>query len=368
MTAQTTEKIEFSLGSTYEITVPFAKNNANRVVQYALQDVIAKIIDNKRLHSCRRFIIPGKEKVDVLYSEKLARAHYGNLMVCGSIWVCPICAARIMTRKREEIAKGIDTFLELGGSVFMAAFTLQHDREERLKDVKGSLLKATGEFTGGRQYQKIKKEFGIIGNISALEVTWSDRAGWHPHKHYLFFSDQKLTQNDIGELQQLFSKRYCSILKRVGRYGSRDAAVKLSLGDPQQTKDYICKWGLVDEIALGFEKSARGNGFSPFQLAHWAGLYGEERPALLFREFFYAFKGSHQLQYSRGLREFLELGQERSDLELAKENSAEAVRIAQVEREAWRVICTKGLRGELLQAASSGITDNVVKFLEKNCQ
>ena len=364
MTAQTTEEIRISLGSYYQHCVPIDKKRARRLVQYALQSIIADIIHSERLARCRRSIVPGRNKVDLLYSQKLARAHYGNLMVCGSVWICPICAARITERRREEVSKGIDTFQDLGGSVFMAAFTLQHEREERLQDLKQDLTKAYRQFNAGH-YQEIKKEFGIVGSIGALEVTWSNNAGWHPHKHCLYFSEKELNQKDISELQEIYSKRYCSILKSLDRFGSDQAAVRLSLGDPQETKDYIFKWGLSEELTKAPVKSARGNGYSPFELASWAAQTGELQPVLLFREYFDAFKGSHQLQYSRGLRDLLDLGIDQSDKDLAEENTAEAVLMAQIDRETWKVICTKRVRGELLEVASSGNIDLVVEYLEK---
>lgn len=362
MTAQTAEETGLSLGSYYQYCVPIDKKRARRLVQYALQSVIAEIIHSDRLAQCRRSIVPGRDKVDILYSQKLARAHYGGLMVCGSVWSCPICAARITERRREEVSKGIDTFRELGGSVFMAAFTLQHDREERLQDLKKDLTKAHRQFNAGH-YQEIKKGFGIVGSIGALEVTWSNNAGWHPHKHCLYFSEKEIKQKDISELQELYSKRYISILKSLGHYGSDQAAVRLSLGDPQETKDYVFKWGLSEEITKAPVKSGRDGGYSPFELAAWAAQTGEVQPVLLFREYFDTFKGSHQLQYSRGLRDLLDLGSDQTDEILAKEETAEAVLMAQIDREIWKVICIKRVRGELLEAASSGSIDSVVSYL-----
>lgn len=370
MTAQTTEEVSLSLGSTYQITVTpdkkitftFDQKSVRRLAQYALQTTSARIINSQRVAQCRRSIIPGRDKVRVLYSQKLARAHYGNLMVCGALWICPICAARITERRREDLSKGIDTFIDLGGSVFMAAFTLQHDREDRLQDTKEILFKAFDRFGSGKGFQKIKKEFGYIGNIRALEVTWSNNAGWHPHIHVLYFSENKLTPKDISELQEGFSKRYCSILKSLGRYGSQEIAVKLSFGDHQKTKDYLFKWGLSEEITKGKNKKARHEGYTPFELLAWAQT-GEVQPVYLFREYYEVFKGSRQLKYSKGLRPILDLGVDQTDKELAEENTAEAVLLAQIDREVWKAICNKRLRGEVLEWFSMASIDLVVDRL-----
>ena len=362
MTAQTAEEVSLSLGSTYQIRVTFDQKRARRLAQYALQETIARIIDSQRLAQCRRSLVPGRDKVKVLYSETLARAHYKNLMVCGSVWSCPLCAARITERRREDLSKGIDDFIDLGGSIFMAAFTLQHDREERLQDLNEVLSKAYRRFGSGKGFQEIKKRFGLIGSIVASEVTWSNNAGWHPHKHCLYFSEKILTPKDISELQEIFSKRYCSILKSLDRFGSQEIAVKLSFGDHQKTKDYLFKWGLSEEITKGKNKKARHEGYTPFELAAWAAT-GEAQPVYLFREYFDAFKGSRQLRYSPGLRPILELGIDQTDKELAEENTAEAVLLAQIDREVWKVICNKRLRGEVLEWFSIASIDLVVDRL-----
>src|SRR5260370_40243977 len=72
-----------------------------RSVKWQLQRTAQALLPNERVAFCMRRI--QATTVDVLYSPSRQSAHYRGLMVCGSIWVCPICAAKISERRRIEL-------------------------------------------------------------------------------------------------------------------------------------------------------------------------------------------------------------------------------------------------------------------------
>lgn len=43
-------------------------------------------------------------------------AAYGGLKTCGSVWCCPVCAAKIATRRADDLATVMRAVDELGGS------------------------------------------------------------------------------------------------------------------------------------------------------------------------------------------------------------------------------------------------------------
>jgi hypothetical protein len=59
-------------------------------------------------------------------------AAYGGLKTCGSVWCCPVCAAKIATRRADELATVMRAVDELGGSAFLLTLTMRHDRGDRL--------------------------------------------------------------------------------------------------------------------------------------------------------------------------------------------------------------------------------------------
>ena len=36
------------------------------------------------------------------------RAGFGGLVTCGSVWACPVCAAKVATKRAEDLAAVLD--------------------------------------------------------------------------------------------------------------------------------------------------------------------------------------------------------------------------------------------------------------------
>src|SRR4051794_16390042 len=89
-----------------EEVFPLAKGVATqsdadwRQVRWQLQREARALLPDERVAFCMRRI--QATTVDVLYSPQHKSAHYGGLMVCGSVWVCPLCAAKISEHRRVE--------------------------------------------------------------------------------------------------------------------------------------------------------------------------------------------------------------------------------------------------------------------------
>jgi integrase len=59
-------------------------------------------------------------------------AGYSGLASCGSVWACPQCAAKIATRRADELSKVMRAVDEAGGSAFLLTLTMRHERGDRL--------------------------------------------------------------------------------------------------------------------------------------------------------------------------------------------------------------------------------------------
>lgn len=111
-----------------------------RVIQHMLsfhKDKSSKAKDGRyRVTKCFRVMF--KKNVAVNYSPKVKRAHYGNLVICGGVWVCPICAAKITERRRAELEGAKDD----GLSKFMVTYTIQHNKQDKLKKMIEEIVRA----------------------------------------------------------------------------------------------------------------------------------------------------------------------------------------------------------------------------------
>jgi hypothetical protein len=126
-----------------------AQSNADwRQVRWQLQREVRALLPHERVAFCMRRI--QATAVDVLYSPQKQTAHYGGLMVCGSIWVCPLCAAKISEQRRVKIEQAIARCLATGGAVYLTTYTIAHKHYDSLSTLLESFLAARKRLKQGR--------------------------------------------------------------------------------------------------------------------------------------------------------------------------------------------------------------------------
>jgi len=356
-----------ALGTNAKFAHKNSKASERRAVRYRLQEQAARLLPGERVAMCMHRIAPGKQAAQVLFYPSTKSAGFGNLLTCGSVWVCPVCSAKITQRRRDELAPALNNWQASGGGLLMAAFTLRHSRSDELANIRGILAAVLRELSHHRSFLTLKKTYKVIGYIAASEITWNEAGGWHPHRHYCFITERQLTDEEIAAFERDLSGIYIAILEKHGRDALDGVAVKLQAA-AGGASEYLMKWGCADELARQPVKKARSGGFSPFQLLEDSASGSEtaKRSAALFLEYAAAMKGIHQVQYSRGIRELLGLSkQAAADSELAAEAQPEAILLAEIDRETWRLIIARHLRVELLEAAASGSSLQVAIWLSR---
>lgn len=324
-----------------------------RLDRYRLQSFAAELLPGERVGFCLRHRLPGHDRVSVNYSQAIKRAHYGNLMVCGSVWTCPVCAAKITEKRRKELL----TAKTDGLNCFMVTFTFQHFRGDSLKDLYAYLSEAMRRIKSGRPWRSFTARWQVVGSVAGTEITYGVESGWHPHKHVLFWTMAEYIDTEAiqAELHSLFG----GVLANMGRYSHPVHGVDVRKGD-NLAAEYLAKfgreskgWSLESEITKAPVKLAAGEHYTPFQLL---ALYadGDKQAGELFQEYAAAMKGASQLRWSPGTRKLLGLGTEQSDQELAEAQEEQAVVLAWIPADGWRIICAKNYRGPLLEVASLG--------------
>src|SRR5215204_4232409 len=80
------------------------KNTMSKMVEkYWLQSLAKEILPHEnRINICMHCMSPTATSVGIVVSPTNSRAHYTGLMVCGSVWVCAVCATRITEARRQE--------------------------------------------------------------------------------------------------------------------------------------------------------------------------------------------------------------------------------------------------------------------------
>jgi hypothetical protein len=303
-------------------------------------------------------------------------AVYSGLQVCGSVWHCPVCAARITNERRKEITAAIDAAEKLGYKPVLVTLTSRHHAKTNLRRQLGAMTKAHEALWRGAPAQRFKERSGMLGYIRNLEVTHSIESGWHSHMHLVVFVPKE-TPLDIFETDMRarwkrvaarhgldmnahgfdatdVDKRIADYLVKLGDDLTPEGIVKIKQSLLKRQKE---GWNEADELARWHTKKGKGHQnvqrafdqhVTPWQLVDYAAA-GDEAAARLFQQYALAFHGRRQLHWSDGLRAILGLEQEKTDEEAAQEQQ-EGDKLLEVylNKEQWGDIRGNDYRAELL--------------------
>lgn len=323
-----------------------------RLRRWSLLEVAGELLPGERVCWCckRRTIkaLASGEGVTVTYSREHKSAGFGNLMRCGSVWTCPVCAARITEGRRAELKEAVSrsNFIKV-----MITITLQHSRDDKLIELLKALKDSWRRLKMGKGWQLIKARYGLEAYVTSSEVTYGEH-GWHPHLHALLFSSLEPGEFDVEAFKKALSERYNALLAKHGRWSSEYYGIDVRFGDAG-AGEYASKFGLEEELTKSIMKAGKG-GASPFQLLD---LYsqGETWAGEAFKEYASVFKGARQLVWSKGGRAVLGLGREASDEELAEEEMEPGREVlVTFTAEQWSQVLKRRARGEVLEAARGG--------------
>lgn len=345
------------------------------VLRFWLKEVASWAVPEERVNDCLKHIIPTKNEVEIHRVAGGKRAIYKNLGVCGSVWMCPICSSRITEHRRKELNLAISRW---DGSMLMITYTLSHSREMLLTDVLNSLKEAYRGLKSGAFFKAIKRDYYWFGSVRALEVTYG-KNGWHTHIHELVFVEKHgrtpeencLTDVQIEGLKHRMFKQWRVTLKRENKTADFEHGLDIRTGK-SYVADYVAKWGrepitdrwdVAHEITKQPQKktSFEGNR-TPLQILFDFGE-GDKKSGKIWREYALGFKGSHQLQWSRDLREVCKLAVEQSDLEIASEIPPEFSLFATLTADEWKQVRNSHNEGRLLKAAAELDADGFRQFL-----
>lgn len=368
------------LGSDRKTRVPKLPEDEQRIIEsssenrYRLQGLAREILGDrdKRLRECLRVQRPGIEQVEIRRDPDKATAHFRGLILCNRVWTCPVCSARISNQRREELTQALAAAKLLGLHPVLVTYTLRHDGSDPLQHVLSGLLDALRAFKSGRAYQDIKDEYGIVGGIRSLEMTYG-QSGWHPHVHELLFLDQNLSPMALAGLRKWLVDRWVASLRKLGFDASYAHGIDVRNAD-SKIAEYVAKfgrepremeWGIEHELANAASKKAHADGLTPFQLLESYDI-GDKLAERLFLEYAAAMQKHLQLRWSPGLRALLKMPEELADEQLTLiEDTPAAYTAVEIDRANWNQVLLHDLRGALLWLVAQGDWSTLTALLRK---
>jgi hypothetical protein len=340
-----------------------------RLQRFMLQSVARKFLPKSRTDKCLR-LRQGSKEIQVWQSKEFKTTSYSGLQTCGSVWACPVCAAKIAERRRAEIIAAMAAHKAAGGCMNLLTLTAPHQRVDQLVELLAKQALALKKMFADFTVRKVFAEMGVVGQIRALEVTHGRLSefnnGWHPHYHLLLFcgSGVDLARFDGPQMKDWAVRlymRWAACCEGAG-LGTPSFAHGLKLDDGSKAARYVSKWGLEDEMTKGHTKKAI-HGETPFDFlrAHLVDK-ADKQAGALFKEFAETFKGKRQLHWSKGLKKRYAIG-EATDEELAVQMDDYAAMLGTITLDEWRDVLAVDGNGTVLMLAANGGWDAVTRYL-----
>jgi len=327
--------------------------------------------EHPRVCNCLRVKNNRSAQVSLRKKDGAARAHYGDLQTCGSVWVCPVCGSIITEGRAEIVQLAINNWRSMhpDNCVIMITFTTPHYLFQSLADVlavQDSAMRIMKQIPQKRTrytvYRTIVQGIGSIGNYTGRELTWGTHNGWHPHRHVLIFCKRQ----NIAKLRRLqfdttlawaiaFQKAGGEI-RNMDHFSQRAIKVDQITDDDGYTRisRYITtvegeSWTLAKEATKGSVKTAKNGNITPFGMLE-AIRQGDPLSNLYSRKFYeYAvtMKGKKQFFGSPGLADKLGV-RDISDDAILEEKQA-GNHYSFLSDPEWQIIIDNELRGEILR-------------------
>jgi len=202
--------------------------------------------------------------------EGKALATWHGLGLCGHIWDCPVCSARLRVERTRRIVSAVRY---LGGRWQMLTLTIRHREGQYLKTLQRGLVAAWRRTRQGGKGQRLWSSH-VSASARTVEVTRGPN-GWHVHIHALIRTDEwtpeerfalwdrfrKCVAKELGEDHVPNYERgiFWSVPRMVPEHATEE--------DVRHVAHYVAKFSL--EVA-GMSKRARHGSRDPFDIARAA--------------------------------------------------------------------------------------------------
>lgn len=332
------------------------RTDERRASRYLARFHLWKHSTLRRVQACGRVGRTEGVAVKMTESAELGRrAGWAGVATCGSVWVCPVCSAKIAAYRQNQIENALAAWADRGGRVALSTFTMRHERGQSLASLWDGVSYAWGRVTSGRSWQADQLMLGVpmarvvrsgkregqtvvenrIRIIRVVEVTHGE-AGWHVHVHALLLLDQAA---DLGSAQTVVAAMFGrwqaalvasgfrapegrKVLGRDGKITRPGWDVRMLDGDPAGalgeyfTKSVYNAHAVAMEAARGDLKDGRAGSLTPFGILRSLVTTGEDgaetlddaetaRRSALWAEWETTSKGRRQIAWTAGLKDEL---------------------------------------------------------------
>lgn len=266
-----------------------------------------KLRPNTRDSACGR--LPVKKGASVILNEK-GQARYSGVVHCGNVWACPVCAASIAEKRRQNIRSVLEWGNKEGFSFLFPTFTASHTRDDSLSDLLDSFYAAQRSFKQSRPFRDFKLASGYLDSITGKDVTWGELNGWHPHQHEFWMCNlSRVSDFDVQHWNDVLEGQWIKELDKKGLKGGVGISFKmklLNLDSANGIDEYLGKVGTAADLSSELVGAATKAGFKDYKFQHFTPIEllaraasGDVRSGHLWKEYVQSYSGRRQLVFGR---------------------------------------------------------------------
>jgi len=348
------------------------KKNEKRHLRFELQDLAKFILQSPRFDRFQKCCsIPVASLIQVLFAKSTQSAYFGGLCICGNIWNCPVCGAKIMYERCRELLACMESFLYAdprNHEVLMMVMTHSHKRCDSLQSLMEKRAIALKIFFQTYGVVKVLKSLGSLGHVNSFEITYSKMNGFHPHNHVLFFNTKRFkpetgeyctstVRADLIPLADMLYPYWENACKSVGLTTARDC---FEIVGGNLSSKYVQKLHLEMTLSnLKYAGILKIPHYTPMQMLYEIKrLRGEGKHTKwlenAFKEYSETLKGHYkQLTWSRGLKGYFGLN-EVPDEVLAKPTETDIRELLTFYNDEFVKVKSPAAKAEILNAAKAG--------------
>lgn len=368
-----------------------------RDARWLVRSSLRRVTSSKALRACGACRVGGASTVSVRWTEGDS-AGFSGLQSCGSVWTCPVCAAKIAARRQSDIGDALTSWTRDGHGVVFVTLTVRHGRGQSLAEVWDGVSRAwasvhsTASWRGGARTVGDVHRFGIEGFIKVIEVTHGEN-GWHVHAHVAVLTDVVLCPDSADRLGARMFGRWANGAVRAGLAAPAPAhGVDVQVVGGEDAAEAVAKYlskagvgGVSAELmgGAGATKYAKGGNRTLWDVAasiHSAvehGVQPSTSDLAIWREWEFGSSRRRQIAWSKGLRERLGVS-EVDDVEIAAAEAGGYL-VAHVSDRGWARL-RRDTRGQLdllrvvereptpesaAEAADRWLSRNGVEYLDR---
>jgi len=310
---------------------PTERGQSRRLQDFALRQSMQRHSRDERFQACGHRVIAPSGLVGVVMQGD--RAKFSGLSTCMSVWHCPVCARKVQKKRQREVQDVVEKELATGNGALFGTLTLPHYKHDALRDTVSLVVSGVKKI----RQDKLLRGFRII---RALEVTVSERNGFHPHVHYVLFLNAPVDEQTLANVRRRVLRVWSRhVFNATGRQvlSQHCPVEEVETGN---VGAYAAKLSIGYELASSSTKEGRGASQTPFQLMVDFLETGDTDALNKWWEYERVMKGRRQLTWSRGLR----LSEDEDILTDGDEDATPERVVATVPLWLWRKV--KARRGE----------------------